>query len=259
MNTSLYTYYPNGNWMPCLVPYLKMLNMKKKAGRKQLIQYKLSWLRTLCYKNQEWSYKDLYNWAKKQGMDIDDQLILDTLKSSENEVKNWNDENSRKILFYSNIYFVWNMQELYKKFNDKNEIKKWKKIEVIKVNREKNSKKKESMVKYIIENNNGISKLELCKTLKGKVSINTINNILDRNNIKLESKSKASILIENKLDDLFKYRIDAVSKRITYDLLAVYTGVSLKTMKRFIISNNKYKVMIDAFNKRVKINQYDGI
>ena len=53
----MYTFHKGRVFVPTMIPYAKLLAIKKHTGRKQLLSYKISWLRTLAYFNQEWSYK----------------------------------------------------------------------------------------------------------------------------------------------------------------------------------------------------------
>lgn len=260
MTTPYYTYHEEAIFIPKPIHYNKMLNMKKHSGKNQLKTYKESWIRTLIYYYPHYSDADIYEEAKILGCTIDDidndikyESLLSIIKRLRKEVKYFNDNtNTNRFLFKTKVRFIWNkwkMEEIEIQ-SGSTAVKQFKRQMISKHNHELISKKKTSLVLEIVNNNVNINRTELISTLKGKVSQKTIDKILSENNITLSKKTKSSIEIEKKLYDLFKYRIDSVSERLTNENLAQYCKVSLNTFKRFIKNNNEYKIKIENFNKK---------
>ena len=82
-----------------------------------------------------------------------------------------------------------------------------------------------------------------------KISRKTILKIVRGNNLQLNKQSKSFRLIEEKLDQLFKFKIDNVNKIITYDLLANEIGVKKLTLQRYLNESPDQKAKIESFNR----------
>ena len=244
-----YKYYPDGIFIPFPVPYSRLLNQKKKCNTKLLLTYKKAWIKTIMYVNKEYTIEQCYTIIKSEGCELDDQLILDILKEFEKMKKLINETNMKKILYCTKVHHIFSKyeMELIRQNEGEEGVKKFK----IKIkngnNRRKHSKScKEEVLSRITKD---ISKNELYTLLKGKVSRPTIIKILKENNIILKSKSKSDILIEKKLYNLFKYRIDERMYPLTYSKIAKKYNIKLKTFKRFISNSEKYRVKIKEFNE----------
>jgi hypothetical protein len=239
-----YIYHPEKIKVIGIVPYPMLAHIMKKCNRKKRIYLTTIWLNSMVHRFDDLSYKEIYMMVKCWNVDLeylglDDQYILDTLKSY----------NPNKPHFYINTHFEWNMVELYKKLGNKKNVDDYKKSIRNKYSRMKVHNSKSEMVLNLYKNNQNIRLSEIMTYLNKNVSKPTINKVLRENNIVLEKKSKSFILIENRLEDLFKYRIDNVKSKLTLNLLAEYIGVNLKTINRFLIAYPEYKLKIGSFNK----------
>lgn len=249
----MYTFHEGRVFVPTMIPYAKLLAIKKHSGRKQLLSYKLSWLRTLAYFNKKWSYKVLYNWAKRQNFDLDDQVILDNLRKFKKEVKTYTEEtNLKKLLICTPKYFVWDNSSIWREYKTKEEVEKYKRKVVLKYNKKKRSNIKIEMVLEQMNNNPSISLIELVERLTGKVCRTTIMKIVRQNNIVLSKKSRLYTLIEKKLNELFTYKSDMVQRVLTYKLLADWIGVKELEIKRFLKDNPAQKIRYQSLNKTLR-------
>ena len=246
----MYTFHKDRVFAPSMIPFAKLLNMKKHTGSKQLLTYKISWLRTLAYFNREWSYQNLYNWAKRQNFDLDDQVILDSLKKFKEEVKTYTEETVlRKRLICTPKYFVWDNQSIWKVYKTKEEVEKYKKRVVLQYVKEKRSDTKIEMVLEQIENNPNISFVELVERLSGKICRTTVLRIVRQNNIVLSKKSRLQTLIDKRINELLTNKGDLVNRILTYKLLAEWIGVKEQEIKRFMKDNPDQKIKYLALNK----------
>jgi hypothetical protein len=235
-----------------MVPYAKLLAIKKRCGRKQLLTYKISWLRTMAYFNQEWSYQDLYNRAKRQNFDLDDQLILDSLRKFMEEVNTYStNTNLRKLLIHMPKHFIWDNQEIWRIYKTREEVMKYKRKTVLEHVKKNRSNKKTTMVIEIVNQNQEISLIELADKLNGKVSRTTIIKILKQNNIILAKKSRLNSLIDRKFNELIFKKSDQLKCVLTYKLLGEWMGVSEQQIKRFMKDPDK-KSRFLALNKVVR-------
>lgn len=241
MNTTLYTYHPIKYKKISIIPFPRLQYYMRKYNRKKRIYFSTLWLNSLCNHFEDYSVAEIYWTAKCMGCDLEDQYILDT-------IKNYSPE---KPHFYIYTHFEWHKSELYKAFHTKAEVEKFKQTIRNQYSRKKVSDEKTSLVVNLYENNKDIKYNEMINTLKKDMCYNTINKKLKENNIVLEKKSKSFIAIEKKLEDLFKYRIDNVSRKLTYQVLADYCHVKLITFKRFIYANPEYKLKVETFNKSI--------
>lgn len=236
---NLYTYHAEKIKKIGIIPLPRLNYYMKKYNRRKRIYFTTLWINSLCNHYEDYSVAEIYWVAKCMGCELDDQYILDTIKKY----------NPNKTHFYIYTHFEWNKSALYKTFGNKKEVEKYKQSIRNKYSRKKVSEEKTSMVINLYENNKDISYRDMFTALKEKMCYNTINKKLNENNIVLEKKSKSFVSIEKKLDALFKYRIDSVSRKLTYQVLADYCQVSLKTFKRYILYNPEYKSKIELFNQ----------
>ena len=249
----MYTFHKDRVLVPAMIPLAKLLNIKKNTGSKQLLTYKISWLRTLAYFNREWSYQNLYNWAKRQNFDLDDQIILDSLKKFKEEVKTYTEETDlRKLLICTPKYFVWDNQSIWKECKTKEEVAKYKSRIVLQYNKDKRSYSKIEMVLEQVNNYPSISFVELVEKLAGKVCRTTILKIIRQHNIVLSKKSRLRTLIDKKLNELFTYKSDTVKSVLTYKLLGEWIGVKELELKRFMKDNPDQKIKYLALNKTLR-------
>jgi len=253
IDDDMYTFHKGRVFVPTNVHYAKLLNIKKHSGSKQLLTYKISWLRTLTYSNQEWSYKVLYNWAKRQNFDLDDQVILDSLRKFKKEFKTYTiATNLKKILICTPKYFVWDKQAIWREYKTKEEVAKYKSRIVLEYNKNKRSNSKIEMVFEQVNNNPNISFVELVEKLAGKVCRTTILKIVRENNIVLSKKSRLYSLIDKKLNELFTYKSDQVKGILTYQLLGEWIGVNEQEIKRFMKENPYQQITYLALKKEVR-------
>jgi len=246
----MYTFHEDRLFGPGIIPFAKLLHIKKNVGRKQLLTYKISWLRTLAYFKQEWSYKDLYNWAKRQNFDLDDQVILDNLRKFEKEVKTYTENTDlKKLLICTPKYFVWDNPSIWRKYKTKEEVKKYKRRIVLQYIKKKRSDTKIELVLEKVNNNPNISFVELVEELAGKVCRTTILKIVRGNNIVLSKKSRLYSLIDKKLNELFTNKVELVNRILTYKLLAEWIGVHEQEIKRFMKNDPIIKVKYQTLNK----------
>jgi len=249
----MYTFHKDRVFLPTMIPFAKLLNIKKHIGSKQLLTYKISWLRTLAYFNKEWSYQDLYNWAKRQNFDLDDQIILDSLKKFKKEIYTYTEETDlKKLLICTPKYFVWDNPSIWRKYKTKEEVKKYKRRVVLQYIKKKRSDTKIELVLEKVNNNPNISFVELVEELAGKVCRTTILKIVRGNNIVLSKKSRLYSLIDKKLNELFTYKSDQVKGILTYLLLGEWIGVNEQEIKRFMKDNPNQKIEYLALNKEVR-------
>lgn len=249
----MYTFHMGRVLAPTDVPYAKLLNIKKHTGSKQLLTYKISWLRTLAYFNQEWSYKDLYNWAKRQNFDLDDQVILDNLRKFEKEVQTYTEKTDlKKLLICIPKYFIWDNPSIWKECKTKEEVAKYKSRIVLEYNKNKRSNSKIEMVLEQVNNDPSISFVELVEKLAGKVCRSTILKIVREYKIDLSKNSRLYSLIDKKLNELFTYKSDQVKGILTYQLLGEWIGVNEQEIKRFMKDNSDQKIKYLALNKEVR-------
>jgi hypothetical protein len=249
----MYTFHKGRVFVPADVPYAKLLNIKKHTGRKQLLTYKISWLRTLAYINQEWSYKVLYNWAKRQNFDLDDQVILDNLRKFEKEAETYAEKpDLKKFLICTPKYFIWDNPSIWKECKTKEEVVKYKNRIVLQYNKDKRSNSKIEMVLEQVNNNPSISLVELVDKLAGKVCRTTILKIVRQKEIVLSKKSRLYSLIEKKLNELVTYKSDQVKGILTYKLLGEWIGVKEQEIKRFMKDNPYQKIKYLALNEEVR-------
>ena len=249
----MYTFHKDRVLVPAMIPFAKLLNIKKHSSSKQLLTYKISWLRTLAYFKEEWSYQNLYNWAKRQNFDLDDQVILDSLKKFKKEVKTYTEETDlKKLLICTPKYFVWDNQAIWKEYKIKEEVEKYKKRVVLKYVKKRRSDSKIEMVMEQIENNPNISFVELVERLSGKICRTTILKIVRQNNIVLSKKSRLQTLIDKRLNELYTNKVDLVSQILTYKLLAEWIGVKEQEIKRFMKDNPDQKIKYLALNKALR-------
>lgn len=236
-----------------MIPFAKLLNIKKHTGSKQLLTYKISWLRTLAYFKKEWSYQHLYNCAKRQDFDLDDQVILDILRTFEKEVKSYTKETDlKKLLIFTPKHFVWNNQSIWREYKTKEEVAKYKRRVVLQYVKEKRSHTKIKMVLDQVRNNPNISFVELVENLAGKVCRTTILKIVRQNRVVLSGKSRLYTLIDFKLNELFANKVDLVSQILTYKLLAEWIGVKEQEVKRFMKENPIMKLQLQSLNKALR-------
>lgn len=249
----MYTFHKDRVFVPTIIPFVKLLNIKKHTGSKQLLSYKISWLRTLAYFNQEWSYQNLYNWAKRQNFDLDDQVILDSLKKFKEEVKTYTEETDlTKILICTPKYFSWDNQSIWREFKTKEEVEKYKKRIVLQYVKGRRSDTKIGMVLEQIENNPNISFVELVHRFSGKICRTTILKIVRQNNIVLSKKSRLQTLINKRLNELLTIKADLVTRILTYKLLSEWIGVKEQEIKRFMKDNPEQKIKYLALNKALR-------
>jgi hypothetical protein len=249
----MYTFHEERVLVPAMIPYAKLLAVKKHTGRKQLLTYKISWLRTLAYFKKRWSYKVLYTWAKRQNFDLDDQLILDSLRKFKKEVKTYTENTDlKKVLICMPRYFVWDNPSIWKVYKTKEEVAKYKSRIVLQYNTNKRSNSKIEMVLEQVNNNPCISFVELVEKLAGKVCRTTILKIVRQNNIALSKKSRMYLLIDKKLNELFTHKSDQVKGILTYQLLGEWIGVNEQEIKRFMKENPDQKIKYLALNKEVR-------
>ena len=250
----MYTFHERRVFVPTMIPYSALLNLKKHSGRKQLLTYKISWLRTLAYFNKKLSYKVLYNWAKRHNFDLDDQIILDSLRKFKKEVQTYTEEtNLKKLLICMPRHFVWDNLSIWREYKTKEEVKKYKRRVVLQYNKNKVSKNKIDMVLEQVNNNPNISFSELVERLTGKVSRTTILKIVRQNHIVLSKKSRIQTMIDNKLNDLFTNKKELVNRVLTYKLLAELCGVREQEIKRFMKVNTDQRIKYQNLNKDLRI------
>jgi len=240
--TEFYTYYPEKIKVIGIVPIKRMNYYMRRYNKKKRIYFYTLWLNSISYIFEYLSYKEIYFMVKSMGLsDLPDEYILHTLK-------NYNIHNNH---FYIYTNFKWNKEKLYSTFKSKIEVDKYKRSIINKYNRLKFSSKKEEIVLEYIKNNNDITKTELLNKIKKDVSKNTLNKILKNNDIELSKNNLNKKMIDEKLKDLFKYKVEKISKKLTNQLLANYCGVSLSTFKRYI-KDSEYKKEIKQFNIYLK-------
>jgi hypothetical protein len=243
ITTDYYTFYPEKIKVIGIIPLQRLNYYMRSYNRKKRIYFYTLWLNSISYIFEYLSYKELFMMVKSMGLnDLPDEFILEKLK-----LYNINDDNH----FYIYTNFKWNKQNLYKDFKSKIEVDRYKKSIINKFNRQKFSESKNQLVLNVIENNQDITKSELYKKLENQVSSKTIKKIIDNNSIELKDEKKSSIQIEQKLNELFNYKVDKIIKKLTYQMLADYCGVSLKTFKRYI-KDSDYKSEIMNFNNYFK-------
>jgi hypothetical protein len=249
----MYTFHKDRVLVPAMIPLAKLLNIKKNTGSKQLLTYKISWLRSLAYFNREWSYQNLYNWAKRQNFDLDDQVILDGLKKFKEEVKTYTEETDlKKLLICTPKYFVWDNQAIWKEYKIKEEVKKYKRRIVLQYVKGRRSDAKLEMVLEQIKNNPSISFRDLVHRLSGKICRTTVLKIVRQNNIVLSKKSRLQTLIDKRLNELLTNKVDLVNRILTYKLLAEWIGVKEQEIKRFMKDNPDQKIKYLALNKTLR-------
>jgi hypothetical protein len=242
MENNLYTYHKERIKVIGFIPLPRLNYYMNKYNRNKRIYFSTLWLNSVCYLFDYLSNSSIYMMVKSMGlMELDDQYILDS-------IKDYNKDKPHYMIF---THFEWNKEELYKTFCNRKEVNKYKQSIRNKYNASKVHQDKTDLLLNLIENNKSIYYSEVILSLKKKISKNTIKKVLIENDIKLEKKSKSFILIEDKLNDLFKYRIDAVKTKLTIVILSKYTGVGFNTLKRFLIANPEYKIKVDNFNKTI--------
>jgi len=212
----------------------------KKSNFKKRVYLTTLWLNAMRHKYIEYSYKEIYTYVKHQGlMELDDQYILDTLHY-------WNE---KKPTWKTETHYEWNQQELFKLFKTKSEVNKFKHSIRNEYGAKKKHQNKVDLVLNFYNSNKELYYSELIEKLQKDVCKKTIDVILNENNIIIQDKSKSFILIERKLNDLFKYRINTSDPKITYEMLAKYIGVSLITLKRFFKENEMYRFKVNKHNE----------
>lgn len=244
----LFTYYPEKIRVIDIVPYERFLYYYRNIGRKQLVYFQTLWLNSWRYKYYYLSTQDIYWMLKCSKVDMDDQFMLDVLSG----------KSANKEYFKIETHLVFKDGNLFKHFEgNKKKIKDYKRsIRNKYTGRGKHQKNTKVVLDTIKDGStfkdvkNGITK---------KLSSKTINKILKENDIHLSKKTNSEIKIESKLNDLFNYRVDNVKKKLTYQSLSDYCGVSLRTFKSFIKKNKIFKSNIDDFNRCFNKVQKNGI
>lgn len=108
------------------------------------------------------------------------------------------------------------------------------------------------MVIEIVNQNPGISFVELADKLTGKVSRTTILKILKENNIILVKRSRLNSLIDKKINELIFTKSDQLKCVLTYKLLGEWIGVNELQIKRYMKDNPDKKSSFLALNKAVR-------
>jgi len=254
----MYKYFEEKVFAPTLMHYQKFLATQNHSGSKLLRVNKIKWLRTLVYFKKDLSLNSLYRIAKHQGLDLEDFLILKFIGIFKEEIKTYNETTDLKaLLFFSPRNFIWDENEISKVYKDKEGVQKFKRKTVCQYNNITRSKIKETEVLNIVQKNPLFTLNDLVSYFDGKISRKTISKIISGNNIQLNKQSKSFRLIEEKLDQLFKYKIDNVNKIITYALLANEIGVKKITLQRYLNQSPDQKSKIESFNRtlRERLNQ----
>lgn len=249
----MYKYFEEKIFAPTLMHYQKFLATQNHSGSNLLKVNKRKWLRTLVYFRNDLSQNTLYRIAKNQGLDFEESLILKLIGIFKEEIKTYNETtNLKDLLFFSPRNFIWDENEISEVFKDKEEALKFKRKTVCQINNITRGKVKEMEVINIVQNNPSFTLNELVCYFDGKISRKTILKIVRGNNLQLIKQSKSFRLIEEKLDHLFKFKIDNVNNIITYDLLANAIGVKKLTLQRYLNQSPDQKDRIESFNRSLR-------
>jgi hypothetical protein len=249
----MFKYSEEKVFVPTLMHYQKFLATQKHSGSRLLKRNKIKWLRTLVYSKNDLTQNSLYRIAKNQGLDFKDSLIRKLIGIFKEEVKTYNETtNLKDFLFFSPRNYVWDENEISKVYKNKKEAHTFKRRIVCQNNNITRSKIKEMEVLNIVQNNPLFTFIELVRYFEGKISRKTILKIVRENNLQLNKQSKSFRLIEEKLDQLFKFKIDNVNNIITYDLLANAIGVKKLTLQRYLNQSPDQKARIESFNRSLR-------
>lgn len=271
ITTEFYTYYPDKIKVIDIVDFKKFiyfinLNQKKlkKNFNKTFIYYFKLYVNSICYIhyiNDKYSFASIYEHIEKLTKNnnvvehiITDDIIIDYIKDGMKNLQ-INIENKNKNMYMVQKNYIWNNSNLNKYFEcDKEKIKDYKRTIINKNISEKKSLKKTNDIIEVINNNKNMNKSELMNSLKSVASKNKIYSVLKDNDIKLNSKSKTYIMIENKLNNFFNGYIDydKFNKIITYDILAENMNISKRTIVRFFNEYPDFKNKLKDVNKKIK-------
>lgn len=240
-----YTYYETKIKVIGFVPYKRLCHYIRRYGRKKRIYFTTIWVNSfvniMLKSKLEIDKRTMYQILKKWNVDLEDQYLLDTI--------NYYTED--KPHFYVMSHFEWNEDKIWDDFDNILLMKNYKrKIRNVYSGKVKSDTKTKVLMDFY-EYDRSIYYGDMLKKVKHKMCEKTMKKILNENEIVLEKKSKSFSKIEQKLEDLFKYRIDSVKQKITYELLSDYCGVSRRTLIRFLNINVQWKQKISDFNKTV--------
>lgn len=149
-------------------------------------------------------------------------------------------------------HFIWDDQEIWRIYKTREEVMKYKRKTVLEHVKKNLSSKKATMVIEIVNQNPGISFVELADKLTGKVSRTTILKILKENNIILVKRSRLNSLIDKKINELIFTKSDQLKCVLTYKLLGEWIGVNELQIKRYMKDNPDKKSSFLALNKAVR-------
>ena len=254
----MYQYHQEGVFVPSLIPFKRLIAQKRYSGRKELIKYKLSWLRTLVFFNRDFSDNHLLNLAKKEGFDLKYKVTKSLLTIMKQEVDSIDQNgNAKKLIIHTKRHFIWDEKALLERFKTKDKIKQYKKMIIAQHMNQMRSKKKEELVMEQIQNNSTITLNELVRRLDGRVGRKFISNLIKQKKLAVSRQSKLYSLIGKKLNELFKYKVDYVNEVMTYQLLAEWIGVKRLTLQRYLNDHPDQKSKIKTFNKTLRTKKKD--